>query len=300
LPALHAAGVFGFQAFLVDSGVPEFPPVDPSGLAEAMRAVHALFVVHAEDPHFLAASPKSTVYEDFVASRPASAEESAVDQAVAAARETGARAHILHVSAAGVPDRLAAARREGVRITAETCPHYLSLAAEEVPDGATEYKCCPPIRSAANRDELWRALADGLVHCVVSDHSPCPPSLKRGDFTSAWGGIASVQLGLRVVWTQAAARGHGLADVVRWMASGPADLVGLAHKGRIAVGADADLVAFDPDVERPVDPAELYHRHPVTPYAGATLRGSIERTWLRGVEVDGVTPRGRLLTRGER
>ena len=297
LPALHAAGVFGFKAFLVDSGVPEFPPLDAAGLAQAMRAVDALFVVHAEDPARLAAAPASRRYADFVASRPPAAEESAVALAIRAAGETGARAHILHASAAEPLARLADARRAGARVSAETCPHYLALAAEEVPDGATEYKCCPPIRSAGNRDRLWAALAAGLIDCVVSDHSPCPPDLKRGDFAAAWGGIASVQLGLRVVWTEAARRGHGLSDVVRWMARGPAELVGLAGKGRIEAGADADLVAFDPDAWAAVDPAELHHRHPVTPYAGRTLRGSVVRTWLRGQVVDGATPRGRLLTR---
>jgi len=296
LEALHAAGVFGFKAFLIDSGVPEFPPVDIIELAAAMRAVDALFVVHAEDPSLVEA-PASGGYRDFVASRPPAAETSAVALAAAAAYQTGRRAHILHLSAAGALAPLAEARRAGARVSAETCPHYLSLAAEEVADDATEFKCCPPIRSAANRDGLWRALADGLIECVVSDHSPCPADLKAGDFASAWGGIASVQLGLRVVWTQARARGHTLSDVAGWMARGPADLVGLRHKGRIEVGADADLVAFDPDASAVVDASDLHHRHPVTPYAGRTLRGSVVRTWLRGEVVDGSTPRGRLLVR---
>jgi allantoinase len=296
LVGLHRAGVFGFKAFLVDSGVPEFPPLDVTGLAAAMRAVDALFVVHAEDPSLIG-SPASGGYEEFVASRPPSAEANAAAQVAATALTTGRRAHILHVSAAEVLVPLAEARRAGARVTAETCPHYLTLAAEDVPDGATEFKCCPPIRSHANRDGLWAGLVQGMIACVVSDHSPCPPELKRGDFASAWGGIASVQLGLRAVWTEASARGHDLADVVRWMARGPADLVGLPGKGRIEVGADADLVAFDPSAESAVDPAELQHRHPVTPYAGARLRGSVLRTWLRGELVDGQTPRGRLLTR---
>jgi allantoinase len=196
--------------------------------------------------------------------------------------------------------QIAAARADGLKVTAETCPHYLTFAAEEVPDGATEFKCCPPIRDAANRDALWRALASGLIGTVVSDHSPCTPELKAGDFADAWGGIASVQLGLPAVWTRARGRGHSLADVVRWMATGPADLVGLRHKGRLVVGADADLVAFDPEAAWTVDPAALHHRHPLTPYAGQRLVGRVERTWLGGVPVTGDEARGRLLTRGWR
>jgi len=303
LPGLYEAGVFGFKCFLVDSGVPEFPPLDPAGLAEALAAVPALFVVHAEDPADIAPAPASASYVDFVASRPPVAERDAIATVIAAARVASARVHVLHLSAAGALPLLAQARAAGVRVTAETCPHYLALAAEQVPDGATQFKCCPPIRDEANREALWRGLADATIDCVVSDHSPCLPSLKRfatGDFGPAWRGIASLQLGLQVVWTGAAARGHSLSDVVGWMATGPADLVGLDHKGRLAVGADADLVAFDPRGDRVVDPAGLHHRHPVTPYAGSSLRGEVRRTWLRGAEVDFGEPRGRLLTRGGR
>jgi allantoinase len=302
LPALAAAGVFGFKAFLADSGVPEFPPVTPAELAEALAAVDAQFVVHAEDPGHLHAHESSPAYADFLASRPPDAEHAAITTAIDAARTAGARVHILHLSAAGALPLIAGARAEGVRVTAETCPHYLTLDADQIPSGATEYKCCPPIRDAANADRLWAALADGLITCVVSDHSPCTPELKRrdtGDFAAAWGGIASVQLGLPVIWTAARQRGHGLADVADWMARRPADLVGLHGKGRIAVGADADLVAFDPEASFVVDPRRLHHKNPVTPYAGKTLHGVVGTTWLRGRPVTGDLPHGRFLVRTE-
>ncbi len=300
LPGLYDRGVFGFKAFLADSGVPEFPPVSPAELDEAFAAVGALFVVHAEDPDHLHAHESSASYADFLASRPADAEHAAVATAIDAARRAGGRVHILHLSAADALPLIASAKAEGVRVTAETCPHYLTLDAADVPAGATEFKCCPPIRDAANAELLWQALADGLITCVVSDHSPCTPELKRpdtGDFAAAWGGIASVQLGLPVIWTAARARGHRLADVVDWMARRPADLVGLPDKGRIAVGADADLVAFDADATFVVDPYRLHHRNPVTPYAGRELTGVVEATWLRGRPVTGDAPAGRFLIR---
>ena len=300
LPGLHEAGVFGFKAFLADSGVPEFPPVSADELAEVFTAVEALVVVHAEDPGHLRGHASSAAYADFLASRPADAEHAAVATAIATARAAGGRVHILHLSAAGALPLIAEARAAGVRVTAETCPHYLTLDAASVPAGATEFKCCPPIRDAANADLLWQALADGLITCVVSDHSPCTPELKRrdtGDFAAAWGGIASVQLGLPVIWTAARERGHTLADVAGWMARRPADLVGLRGKGRIAVGADADLVAFDPDDTFVVDPRRLHHRNPVTPYAGRELHGVVRTTWLRGRPVTGTRPHGRFLTR---
>jgi allantoinase len=301
LPALHAGGVFGFKCFLVDSGVPEFPPLDRAGLDTALASVDALFVVHAEDPGEILDAPASREYADFLASRPEVAEVAAVAGALAAAARSGSRVHILHLSSARVLPLLRAARAQGVRVTAETCPHYLTLEAEGVPSGGTQYKCCPPIRESANRDALWEGLASGGINLVVSDHSPCTPELKRpdtGDFAAAWGGIASLQLGLPLVWTEARRRGHSLVDIVRWMASAPADLVGMRRKGRIAVGCDADLVVFAPEETFVVEPALLAHRHPVTPYAGRELYGVVQSTWLRGLPVDG-EPRGVLLARGD-
>ncbi len=299
LPALHDAGVFGFKSFLVDSGVPEFPPLDRDGLATAFASVDALFIEHAEDPAQLRDAVASRAYADFLASRPPAAEVTAIGTALAAAAAANARVHILHLSAADALPVLRKAIADGVRVTAETCPHYLTLDGRTVPDGATEFKCCPPIRDDINQDGLWAGLADGTIGVVVSDHSPSTPQLKRrdtGDFAAAWGGIASLQLGLSAVWTEAQERGFTLADVVRWMAQGPADLVGLRRKGRIAPGADADLVAFAPDQAFVVDATALHHKHPVTPYAGAALRGVVHTTWLRGVPV-GDTPHGTFLRR---
>jgi allantoinase len=306
--ALVRDGAFGMKVFLIDSGVPEFPPLDRDGLVAVMERAAPLGVpvlVHAEDAAAVgsAPGPAGPGYGSFLRSRPAAAELAAVAAVIGAARQTGAQAHVLHLSAADAVPLLAAARRDGVRVTAETCPHYLALAAEDVPDGATQFKCCPPIRERDNRQQLWRALRDGIIDCVVSDHSPCPPALKRldlGDFGAAWGGISSVQLSLPVVWTQARGRGHSLDDIARWMAAGPAQIAGLAGKGQIAPGFDGDLVAFAPDKSFVVDPAQLHHRHPLTPYAGARLDGVVRRTWLRGRPVTGERPGGLLLTRGER
>jgi allantoinase len=308
LRPLLDAGVVGFKCFLLDSGVPEFPPLDDAGLRAALTelaAVDGLLIAHAEDAEVIAAAPapRGTSYAAFLASRPEAAEESAIGRLLAAARDTGARVHVVHLADAGALPMLRRARAEGVAVTVETCPHYLTFAAEEVPDGATAFKCCPPIRAAAHRDALWAALVDGgggppVIDMVVSDHSPCTPELKlldRGDFAGAWGGIASLQVALPVVWTGARARGIGLDAVVRWMAEAPARLAGLTAKGAIAVGRDADLVAFAPD--EPWRVGSLEHRNPVTPYAGRELVGAVRRTWLRGELIDGV-PRGRLLERG--
>jgi allantoinase len=296
LRPLHEAGVYGFKCFLSPSGVEEFPELDEPALRAAMTEIAAfggLLIVHAEDPAHLS-SPDGPGYAEFLASRPPGSESAAIGRVARIAAETGCRAHIVHLSDAGSLPLLAEWRGRGARISAETCPHYLTLAAEEVPEGGTDFKCCPPIRGGANRSGLWQGLASGAIACVVSDHSPCVPELKKGGFDTAWGGISSLQLGLPVVWSAARARGHGLGDVARWMAAGPAELTGLRAKGRIAVGCDADLVAFAADHPFVVDPGALRHRHPVTPYGGRELTGVVETVWLRGEPAG----RGRLLRRG--
>ncbi|GLZ43007.1 allantoinase AllB [Actinokineospora sp. NBRC 105648] len=303
LAALHAGGVFGFKCFLLDSGVPEFGHLGQDELVGHLRVIAGLgtlLIAHAEDGAAITTTPPGRSYADFLASRPRVAENSAIELLVDAARLTGGRVHVVHLSSSDALPLLRAAKADGVRITVETCPHYLTFAAEDIPDGATAYKCCPPIREAANRELLWQGLADGVIDIVVSDHSPCTPELKRldtGDFADAWGGVAGLQVGLSAVWTGARVRGVGLPQVVQWMAAGPADLLGLHQKGRIAPGFDADLVVFAPEEEFTVDAAALHHRNAVSAYDGARLRGVVRSTWLGGVEVSGDHPRGALLER---
>jgi allantoinase len=310
LRALYEAGVFGLKCFLVDSGVPEFPPLTWPELDRALAEVAAfdgLLIVHAEDAAVLAEAPgcAGRSYAGFVGSRPHRAEDVAISGLLDRAAAHGARVHVLHLSSADALPQIAAARAAGVAVSVETCPHYLVLSAEEVPDGGTEFKCCPPIRDASNRDALWQALADGLIDSVVSDHSPSTPGLKcldSGDFGRAWGGVASLQLGLPLMWTAAREREIGLERVVGWMSAAPAALAGLSAKGGIAVGRDADLVAFAPDASFEVDPGRLHHRNPVTPYTGRRLYGVVRDVWLRGRRVvdDGIVvgdPPGLLLRR---
>ncbi|MFD5521518.1 allantoinase AllB [Streptomyces sp. NPDC127066] len=307
LRPLHDAGVFGFKAFLSPSGVEEFPELDQDRLARSLAEIAGfggLLIVHAEDPLHLAAAPQKggRKYADFLASRPRDAEDTAIASLVAQAERLDARVHVLHLSSSDALPLIAAAKADGVRITVETCPHYLTLTAEEVPDGASEFKCCPPIREAANQDLLWQALADGTIDCVVTDHSPSTADLKTDDFATAWGGISGLQLSLSAVWTEARRRGHDLEDVVRWMSSSTARLVGLGdRKGAVAAGHDADFAVFAPDETFTVDPAALQHRNRVTAYAGRTLSGVVKSTWLRGERVfaeGGFTePAGRLLVR---
>ena len=307
LRPLHEAGVFGFKAFLSPSGVDEFPHLDQDRLALSLAEIASfggLLIVHAEDPHHLDAAPQhgGPKYADFLASRPRDAEDTAIAQLIAQAKRFDARVHVLHLSSSDALPLIARARAEGVRITVETCPHYLTLTAEEVPDGASEFKCCPPIREAANQDLLWQALADGTIDCVVTDHSPSTADLKTDDFATAWGGISGLQLSLAAVWTEARKRGHGLEDVVRWMSSRTAELVGLdTRKGAIEAGRDADFAVLAPEETFTVDPAHLQHRNRVTAYAGKTLHGVVKSTWLRGERIvaggEFTGPKGRLLTR---
>ena len=304
LGALLDAGVVGFKCFLIDPGIPEFQALGAGELRTAMKflaGAGAPMIVHAEDPAEVSL-PTGPSYDAFVASRPTVAERRAIETVLSAAAATGARAHIVHLAAGDCAALISAAKAAGIALSAETCPHYLFFAAEEVPPGHTEFKCCPPVRYAVNREALWRALGDGAIDGVVSDHSPCTPELKGlpdGDFRTAWGGIASLQIGLPVIWSVARRRGFTLADVARWMSAFPASLAGLPAKGQIAVGSDADFVAFDPDATFVVRGAELEHKHAVTPYEGRTLTGRVLRTWLGGAEVTPADPpRGRLLARG--
>jgi allantoinase len=308
LRPLHEAGVYGFKCFLLHSGVEEFPPLDDEQLEAAMREIAGfggVLIVHAEDAHCIESAPQphGGRYDDFLSSRPPQAENRAVARVVELARRTGCRVHILHVSSAEVLPVLAEARADGLPVTAETCPHYLTFTAEEIPDGATQFKCCPPIREQGNRERLWAGLRDGVLDIVVSDHSPSTVALKAldtGDFGVAWGGISSLQLGLSAVWTGARERGCSLAEVVGWMSTGPARFAGLARKGSITVGADADFCVFAPDDGYVVEASRLHHKNAITPYSGRRLAGAVRQTWLRGETIDlEAGPRGRLLTRGD-
>ena len=323
LRALHEAGVFGFKAFLSPSGVDEFPHLSTEQLHQAMAELavfDGLLIVHAEDPEGLdaaAASPTEApgapevpaaggaAYEAFVRSRPDVVERTAIEHVVDALRATGGRAHVLHLSSATALDTIRAAKAEGLRLTVETCPHYLTFDAEHIGDGATQFKCCPPIRGEANRELLWQALVDGTIDVVASDHSPSTRELKfaggpdaaHGDFDVAWGGISGLELSFRAVWTGARQRGIPLETVVGWMSRGTAALVGLRTKGRISVGSDADLVAFAPDAPVTIDVDDLSHRNPVTAYDDARLFGEVAATWVGGRLAGPSAPPARLLVR---
>lgn len=310
LAAMADFGVPGFKCFLVPSGVPEFEHVSGTELSEVLSEVArigAVLLVHAEDPRRVVSAPDGDPrkYATYLATRPSGAEDDAVALLAQLCRQSGARVHVVHLSSSTALGEIERARAEGLPISAETCPHYLVFAAEDVPDGATEFKCAPPIRQRANRERLWKGLADGTIEMVVSDHSPSPPdrkSRRTGDFLTAWGGISSLQFRLPAVWTEARERGLTIDRLAAWLCAAPARLAGLARKGTIAPGADADLVVWDPESSFEVRAETTYHRHGLTPYLGRTLRGVVEATFLRGEKIFEHgrfvgPPRGRVLLR---
>jgi allantoinase len=291
LEPLLDAGALGFKAFLVGSGVPEFEAIGDVELGRAMETLarrDAVLLVHAEHEPALIAVPgrPQQPYEEYLASRPPVCEERAIKRMIDLSRATGCRVHVVHLASGTALDAIRAAKQEGIHLTVETCPHYLMFAADEINDGDTACKCAPPIRESDHREALWAGLADGTIDLVASDHSPCPPDLKQsvgGNFVAAWGGIASLELSLAVVWTAARSRGFDVDAIARWMCDRPARLASLdSRKGAIEVGRDADLVIWDPDRSFAVDGERLHHRHALTPYEGRTLRGLVEQTYVRG------------------
>ena len=316
LAPLAAAGVLGFKCFLSPSGVAEFEHVNEQDLRDALpelARVNLPLLVHAELPALLkdprdslgAVSADPRRYSTWLRSRPPESERAAIDLLLRLAKEYQVRLHIVHLATPDALPDLAHARRDGVRVTVETCPHYLTFAAEEIRDGDTSLKCAPPIRESVCREGLWNGLVRSDVDLIATDHSPAPPALKAldtGNFLDAWGGISSLQLGLAAVWTGMLERGVPLERTARWLANEPARLAGLDPcKGAIAAGSDADLVIWDPALSTIVDGASLYHRHPVTPYSGRRLQGRVMTTLLGGEVVyhSGESrgkPRGRLLT----
>jgi allantoinase len=311
LAELFSEGVLSFKCFLAESGVGEFSHVHESELRAGMRElarIDAPLFIHAELPEPLSEGEKAALgldprrYATYLASRPRRAEDAAIELVLRIARETGARAHVVHLSSSDALGLVRQARDEKTSLTVETCPHYLTFAAEEIPDGATEYKCAPPIRERNNREKLWDALREGLIDQVVTDHSPSTAELKcsgSGDFMKAWGGISSLQLGLAAVWTEARARGRGVRDLVEWMSAAPARLAGVhGKKGAIAAGFDADLVIWDPDADFTVDASTLEHRNKITPYQARALKGVTLRTILRGETIyERGRPEGAFLRR---
>ena len=293
LAELADAGVLGAKAFLVHSGIDDFPNATEADLRAAMPVLrdHGLpLLAHAElDLGAVVSDPDPRSYRGYLDSRPPHWEDAAIRLLVELCRETRCALHIVHLSSAGSLETLRRAKEDGLPVTVETCPHYLCLEAEAIPDGATEFKCAPPIRNHANREALWQGLFDGIIDFVISDHSPCTPALKlpeRGDFQEAWGGIASLQLGLPAIWTEAKGRGATLSQMTQWMSARPAAFAGLAaRKGRLARGYDADFAIWDPEAPLSVEPANLFFRHKVSPYVGRRLCGQVRETWLRGQRV---------------
>jgi allantoinase len=298
LTPLWNEGAFGFKCFLVPSGVDEFPSVSETDLRAALPILAQLgapLLVHAELPGPIAraaaasAGAPATKYATWLASRPREAENAAIAQILNLAAEFKARVHIVHVSSSDALPLLRGAKAAGIAVTAETCPHYLTFASDAIPDKATEFKSAPPIRESENREKLWEGLHEGTLDFIATDHSPCPPEMKHkdtGDFVAAWGGIASLELSLPAVWTSARQRGYAVGRLAGWMCSEPARLASLEkQKGKIAVGFDADLVAWDRDATFRVEPERLHQRHKLTPYAGRELSGVVVTTFVRGRKV---------------
>lgn len=284
------AGVLGFKSFMTYSGVEEFPRLDEADMRKAlpfMAKKSVPWLMHAElsseIPDDPAVDPRS--FLTFMNSRPRKWENDAVELLVRLAGEADVRFHVVHLSSSDAIPMLAAARSKNLKISAETCHHYLTFAAEEIPDGRTEFKCAPPIREKENQQKLWDGLRNGSIDFVVSDHSPCTPGLKlpeEGNFMRAWGGIAGLQLGLSIFFTGSMTRGIDMVRMCDWLCRKPADFVGLKQKGRIARGCDADLVIWDEAQSFIVRPEILEHRHPVTPYVDRRLQGIVKKTYLRG------------------
>ncbi len=314
---LWEAGVFGFKCFLAPSGVEEFTNVTEADLRAVLpelAARGAPLLVHAELPgpieEAAAWLPKGSParrYSTWLASRPRESENEAIALLLRLCHEFKARVHIVHLSSSDAVVQLRQAKADGVRVTVETCPHYLTFAAEEIADGATDLKCAPPIRERENREKLWAALGDGAIDLIASDHSPCPPAMKlheEGDFLRAWGGIASLQLSLAAVWTEARSRGYAVTQLAEWLCAAPTRLAGLGgRKGTIVQGCDADLVIWNPDAKFRVEPTALHHRHKQTPYSGRELHGVVETTFLRGRKIFergefSTAPIGHILQRG--
>ena len=319
LRGLWEAGCFGFKCFLVDSGVKEFASVGETDLRSALPVLAKIGVpllAHSELPGPIDDAAKRRVanasrnsYQTWLDSRPRAAENDAIELLLRLGSEFDARIHIVHLSSTDAIPRIQKAKATGQPLSVETCPHYLTFSSEEVPEGATQFKCAPPIRERDNREHLWDGLREGTIDMIATDHSPCPPEMKRqetGDFLDAWGGIASLQLSLPAVWTEAKRRGFSLTHLAKWLCEAPARLAGLDHqKGAIAPGRDADLVIWNPEASFKVNPAQLHHRHKLTPYAESDLMGIVEATFLRGVKIFERgnfcgAPAGQVLLRGKR
>jgi allantoinase len=310
---LARAGVPGYKCFLIYPGCDGFTMIDQQQLEASLPAIAESglpLLVHAElagpidRAMTMVRHADWSKYATYLASRPDEAELEAIRLMIRLCRECKFRLHIVHLATAQALDLLREARAEGLPITVESCPHYLHFAAEDIPDSATEFKCAPPIRSRENREALWEGLREGVIDMIVTDHSPCPPTMKRreeGRFDLAWGGIASLSVALPVIWNECRARGFSLDDLVRWMSSAPAALAGIGDQaGALAAGRDANFVVFDTEAESAVTIDKLHFRHPVSPYLGETLRGVVRATYLRGEAVfwEGSltkTPRGREL-----